>query len=899
MKGWSDHAGNFDLTNERTMKKSLSTILQSAVSKAFLGYILIQLTSLAGVYGRTRPYIVLNGNDTIKIEKCRTYTDPGYTVHDSSGNVITGAHCYINSSPTFTGSTSGATTIYTFQYNYDYGSDTALPVYRWLIILPDTTPPTLALVGSDTVHKEQCTTWTDPGATASDLCEGNITSHIKVTSTPQLDLYVPGTYNLKYEVQDAGANTSIVHRIVIVTSDTTAPVLTVGGTLHDTVIIGSSYSPPSVTSAIDGCDGDLTSSVAVSNSVNTSTPGNYTVTYSVSDFSSNTATVYRYVTVLDTVFDISGTVVAGSSSGPGRAAKVYLIYYNPADTTLTALDTFTFSVGTGPGFHFNDLPAGSYLVKAALDSTDSLYANYLPTYYDSSTIWSGATHITLSNHNVSGVTIKMVSGTNPGGPGFIGGKVTMGANKKEGDPIEGQVILLTTKLGKPVAYTVSDVNGDYKFTNLAYGDYKIYGEAAGKKSVAGIITLSAVDPGNENVDLIVKSTEIITVIYHVQCSAKYTYTHQGASYTFKGDNTLNSNLRYIWDMGDGYMYKEGYNPTHKYAQSGLYRVCLSVSDTVKNCSDSYCEDIKVDVPILGISGLVTAQGAPNSVVNIWLLQHNQMTDGYDLAAKQQIFLDSSSSAYYLFDKLAEGDYLIKASLSKTAPKYLSMMPTYHPSDLKWKDAQKITLNNLSVDNADIQFIKTAQISGKGTVSGTIRVGPQKKEGDPIEDIAVLLLDENGGPVSFDVTGTDGRYFIGNIPNGKYEVYAEVAGMQTFSTWIEITDQTFEFNNINFSVLSTNIVTGLEEKITGVESIKLFPNPATRVLNVQLGLATSQKLNVTVVDMNGKIMSEKLAAFDAGSHTVQIDLSGFAAGTYAVKIQDSTGKLIQANFIKVQ
>ena len=67
-----------------------------------------------------------------------------------------------------------------------------------------------------------------------------------------------------------------------------------------TIEVGTTFTDPGAT-ALDAGDGDLTSSIVVSGSVDTSTIGTYTLTYNVSDTSGNAAVpVTRTVNVVDT-----------------------------------------------------------------------------------------------------------------------------------------------------------------------------------------------------------------------------------------------------------------------------------------------------------------------------------------------------------------------------------------------------------------------------------------------------------------------------------------------------------------------------------------------------------------------------------------------------------------------
>ncbi len=79
-------------------------------------------------------------------------------------------------------------------------------------------------------------------------------------------------------------------------ADTTAPILTIEWSENTTVTQWDSYTPPSAT-AMDDRDWDISSTIEITSNVDTTTPGNYTVTYSITDSAWNTTTKYRYVKV--------------------------------------------------------------------------------------------------------------------------------------------------------------------------------------------------------------------------------------------------------------------------------------------------------------------------------------------------------------------------------------------------------------------------------------------------------------------------------------------------------------------------------------------------------------------------------------------------------------------------
>ena len=96
--------------------------------------------------------------------------------------------------------------------------------------------------------------------------------------------------------------------------DTTPPVITILGDNPVTVPAYSTYTDAGAT-AEDNVDGDVTSSIQTSGSVNTNVPGTYTITYVVSDVASNTSTSTRSVIVSQPVTPPHSSGGSGGSGG--------------------------------------------------------------------------------------------------------------------------------------------------------------------------------------------------------------------------------------------------------------------------------------------------------------------------------------------------------------------------------------------------------------------------------------------------------------------------------------------------------------------------------------------------------------------------------------------------------
>jgi hypothetical protein len=108
--------------------------------------------------------------------------------------------------------------------------------------------------------------------------------------------------------------------------------------------------------------------------------------------------------------------------------------------------------------------------------------------------------------------INLIAAVNTGGPGFIGGDVTEGANKTEGDPLAGMEVVLFDMSGNAIQYAYTDANGQFGFSNLAYGTYQVYVEVLGVQTIPAIVTISSETPSVEDLHIMASETLISTGI---------------------------------------------------------------------------------------------------------------------------------------------------------------------------------------------------------------------------------------------------------------------------------------------------------------------------------------------------------------------------------------------------
>ena len=213
-------------------------------------------------------------------------------------------------------------------------------------------------------------------------------------------------------------------------------------------------------------------------------PGTCIISYAVCG-----ATAVTTVLSVSSLDGISGHINF-SGYAPGADIIVWLIQYNPSTMMLTAVDSLviTPAMGNNKYYKFTGLASDSFRIKASVRYTSFFgFDGYVPTYSNASLYWNTANvvnHIT-GNSDINN-DVNMIEGIRAGGPGFISGDVTTGANRGASTsvPAVGLALFLINSSNHVVDMTQTDVSGHYEFANLPVGtSYKIVPDALSYNSI--------------------------------------------------------------------------------------------------------------------------------------------------------------------------------------------------------------------------------------------------------------------------------------------------------------------------------------------------------------------------------------------------------------------------------
>lgn len=301
-------------SNKRPGKKGL---------RIFLTVMLILLLLAAAAYitifhiNTFTLALLLSGEESMMLECDSAYTEPGAALR-LSGSLFWKEGIALEEVPIEISGEVQEDTLgkYELSYSADYYGLHAGAVRVVHVI--DSKPPMITLIEAPEEAYVPGSVFQEPGFTATDNHDGDITDRVVRTEA---------TGEITYAVTDLSGNPTVVKRIVP-DFDPQPPVITLTGGEDCVIMTGTVYQEPGYEAA-DNLDGDLTEAVVVEGEVDWLTPGTYPVTYTVADSGGNETIVQRTVTVEaavwpDTEYPSGNTVYLTFDDGPGAYTRQLL-----------------------------------------------------------------------------------------------------------------------------------------------------------------------------------------------------------------------------------------------------------------------------------------------------------------------------------------------------------------------------------------------------------------------------------------------------------------------------------------------------------------------------------------------------------------------------------------------
>lgn len=217
------------------------------------------------------------------------------------------------------------------------------------------------------------------------------------------------------------------------------------------------------------------------------TSGTYSVTLTSVDSTGCTWTRTQNISVNPTCYLYGYAYLTNSLYVDHGLAE--LIRVDSGVATIVDSQEFGDSLGM---YWFGDVLPGHYYIRATLLPSSAYYGQYVPTYYIDAVNWSNATLIELGQPN-NPYNIHMhhvMSYSN--GNGYISGTITQsGKYNGNGAPAANVEVLLMDVSSRVLAFTMTNDNGEFSFTDMAMGTYKVYPEMIEKSTTPTTVVLDA------------------------------------------------------------------------------------------------------------------------------------------------------------------------------------------------------------------------------------------------------------------------------------------------------------------------------------------------------------------------------------------------------------------------
>jgi len=348
---------------------------------------------------------------------------------------------------------------------------------------------------------------------------------------------------------------------------------------------------------------------------------------------------------------------------------------------------------------------------------------------------------------------------------------------------------------------------------------------------------------------------------------------------------------YNWDFGDS-IFETTANPSHTYAVSGAYYVCLMVTDS---CGiDTICDSVTVYFCPLPTAGFISADsGLTVNFTNTssggtynWDFGDSAFDNTADPSHTY-----AASGAYYVC--LMVTDSCGADTICDSVTVYYCPLPTAGftsaDSGLTVNFTNTSSGGTYNWDFGDSTFETAADPSHTYADSGTYYVClmvtdscgadtfcnsvtvyycPLPTAGFTFTDSGLFTNTSSGGTYDWDFG--DSNFDTTAAPSHTY------AASGTYYVCLMITDSC---GADTFCDSLLMIGTGIREQDI-LKQIIIYPNPASNILYIQLK-DLSKQVQINVFDVVGRLILEKEII---NEKEISIDLSGFEEGTYLIEFR---------------
>jgi len=366
------------------------------------------------------------------------------------------------------------------------------------------------------------------------------------------------------------------------------------------------------------------------------------------------------------------------------------------------------------------------------------------------------------------------------------------------------------------------------------------------------------------------------------CDATF-YAYVSQNTVYFNDSLPPTNSMIQWSFGDGNI-ATSHNPSHTYASSGTYTVCLYVYDSSNSgmvICDSSCQTITVFVPI-------SCQASYTFVVD----SINMSSSSYP------VYFTNTSSAYtYSYWSFGDGD-----SSSAVSPSHVYTSSGTYNACLFLIDS----LGNIC--DTICQSITVGGAAASCQASYYLGI-------DSNNLYNIFVINNSTGTnsaTSYFWTFGDGDSSSSQNPTHQYASYglynlcltittssggSTCTSMYCDSIGLDSNGMLLKRDGFGITVLNESDVLGINEHLV-FQDVNVYPNPSTGLYTVELDMHSSKKITVRSMNSIGQEVMSADYNLMAGDNTLSLDLSEHTDGLYFINIKaDNVSKNVRVYLIR--
>lgn len=412
------------------------------------------------------------------------------------------------------------------------------------------------------------------------------------------------------------------------------------------------------------------------------------------------------------------------------------------------------------------------------------------------------------------------------------------------------------------------------------------------------------------------SCVMVTVQPSSGCQAYFTTTYQNNFFTFT-NNSQGNPTHYNWSFGDGTS-STSMSPNHTYTQAGIYQVCLTITDSINQCSDTYCDTVIVNsnpvnctalfsvIDTAGLHYFLSAGG--NGMNHSWTFGDGTSGTGaypwhqYASAGWYTVCHTVTDSAFACSDTWCDSIYVGGMVFCNASFSYTTDTITNTVTFINTSIGGTTNYWYLGDGNSATVTNPVHQYPGPGTYLVCLTIYDNAGCQSSYCDSIMIGTGANCLPQFYanpDSTFGNGVVYFGILNQCPNTQYVWTFGDSTTATgpspvhqfpatgWYSVCVTAY-VNGLTYnwcdSVYALRLgSTGLTEN--AVSGISIYPNPSSGPVTLQYNLLVSGEVKTEILTADGRLVYSNLARQSQGKQEIRID-NELSSGVYILQV--STG-----------